>query len=56
MIEDLIEIYKAVNGIDEVNWKGNPVINTLLTRSNEVKIRKKTFKLKIRNDFANQSS
>ena len=56
---DLIEMYKSVNGLDEINWERNPVINTptdrVLTRSNGVKIRRDTFKSKIRNDFANQA-
>ena len=35
---DLIEMYKSVNGLDEINWERSPVINTptyrVLTRSN----------------------
>ena len=55
---DLIEMYKSVNGLDEINWERNPVMITptdrVLTRSNGVKIRRDTFKSKIRNDFAKQ--
>ena len=40
---DLIEIYKSVNGLDEINWERNPVINTPkvvdLTKSNGVRLR-----------------
>ena len=36
--EDLIEMYKSVNGLDEINWERNQVIDT--------------FKSEIRNDFA----
>ena len=54
-----IEIYKSVNGLEMFNSESNPVINTptdrILTRSNGVKIRRDTFKSKIRNDFANQA-
>ena len=50
---DLIEMYKSVNGLDEINWERNPVVNTpkvgFITRSNGVKIRRDTFKSKIRN-------
>ena len=57
---DLIEMYKSVNGLDEINWERNPVMITptdrVLTRSNGVKIRRDTFKSKIRNDFAKQVS
>ena len=48
---DLIQIYKSVNGLDEINWKRNPVVNApkvgVLTRSNGIKIRRETFKSKI---------
>ena len=57
---DLIEMYKSVNGLDEINWERNPVMITptdrVLMRSNGVKIRRDTFKSKIRNDFAKQVS
>ena len=55
---DLIEMYKSVNGLDEIIWERNPVVNTpkVLTRSNGVKIRRETFKSKVRNDFAKQVS
>ena len=53
-------MYKPVNGLDEINWKSNPVVHTpkvgVLTRSNGAKIRRDTFKSKIRNEFANQIS
>ena len=53
---DFIEMYKSVNGFDDINWERNPVINTtadrVLTRSNVVKIRRDTFKSKIRNDLS----
>ena len=56
---DLIEIYKSVNELDEINWERNPVVNTpkvgVLTRSNWVKIRGETFKSKIQNDFAKKT-
>ena len=29
---DLIEIYKFVNGLDEINWDRNPVVNTVIIR------------------------
>ena len=55
---DLIEMYKSVNGLDEIIWERNPVVNTpkvgVIKISNGVKIRRETFKSKIRNDFANQ--
>ena len=25
--EDLIEMYKSVNGLDEINWERNPVLD-----------------------------
>ena len=57
---DLIEMYKSVNGLDEINWERNPVVNTpkfgVITRSNGVKIKRDTFKSRIRNDFARQVS
>ena len=57
---DLIEMYKSVTGLDEINWERNPVVNTpkvgVLTRSNGVKIKRDTFKSRIRNDFARQVS
>ena len=53
-----IEIYKSVNGLEMFNSESNPVINTptdrILTRSNGVKIRRDTFKSKIRNDLRNR--
>ena len=56
----LIEIYKSVNGLDKINWERNPKVNTqkagLLTRSNGFKIRRDTFKSKIRNYFAREVS
>ena len=55
---DLIEMYKSLNVLDEINRDRNPVINTptdrVLTRSNRAKIKGDTFKSKIRNDFAKQ--
>ena len=52
----LIEMYKSVNGLVEINWERTPMVNTpkaeVLTRLNGVKIRRDTFKSKIRNDFA----
>ena len=24
---DLIKMYKSVNGLDDINWKRNPVVN-----------------------------
>ena len=57
---DLIGIYKSVNGLDEIIWERNPMGNTpkagVLMRSNGFKIRRDTFKSKIRNDFAKQVS
>ena len=53
-------MHKSVNGLDEINWERNPVVNTptvgVLTRSNVVKIKRDTFKSKIRNDFGRQVS
>ena len=47
---DLIEMYKSVNGVDEINWERNPVVDTpkvgVLTRSNGVKIRKEYIQIK----------
>ena len=57
---DLTEMYKSVNGLDVINLERNSVINTpkvgVLTTSNGVKIKKDTFKSRIRNDFARQVS
>ena len=57
---DLIETYKSVNGLAEINWGRNSMVNTqkagVLTRSIGVKIRRNTFKSKIRNEFAWQVS
>ena len=54
---------KSVNELDEINCEMNPVVNIVnipkfgvLTRSNEVKIRRDTFKLRIRNDLQRQLS
>ena len=56
MREYLIEMYKSVNGLDQIYWERNPVVNTqkvgVLTRSNGIKIRRDTLITKIRNDFA----
>ena len=50
---DLIEMYISLNGLVEFIWERNPVVNTpkveVLTGSNGVKIRRETFKSKIRN-------
>ena len=58
MREDFIEMYKSVNRLDEINWERNLMVNTpkagVLTRSNGVKIRRNTFKSKVRNDFVKQ--
>ena len=52
----LIKMYKSENGLDEINWERDAVINTptdrLLTGSNGEKIRRDTFKSKIHNGFA----
>ena len=46
---DLIEMYISVNGLDEIIWERNPVVNTpkvgVLTRSNGVRIRRDTLKI-----------
>ena len=45
---DLIEMYKYVNGLYDINWERNPMVNTqkarVLTRLNGIKIRRNTFK------------
>ena len=57
---DLIEMFKYLNRVDEINWEKNPMVNTpkdgVLTRLNGVKIMRNAFKSKIRNDFARQVS
>ena len=56
----LIEMYKSVNGLDEINWERNSVVYTpkvgVITRSNWVNIRRVAFKSRIRNDFVKQVS
>ena len=57
---NLIEMYKTVNRLNEINWERNPVVNTpkvgAITRSNGIKIKRVTFQSRIRNDFAKQVS
>ena len=46
---DLIQVYKSVNGLNEIKWKNDPVnVSTerVLTRSNRLGIQKKSFKSK----------
>ena len=55
-----LSAYKSAYGLDDINWERSPVVNTpkvrVLTRSNEVKIKRNPFISKIRNDFARQVS
>ena len=41
---DLIEMYISVNGLDEIHWERNPIVNTpkvgVIARSNGLKIRR----------------
>ena len=50
MRRGLIEMYISVNGLGEIIWERNPVINTptdrVLTSSNGVMIRRDRFKSK----------
>ena len=45
---DLIEMYKSVNRLVDINWDKDPVINTptdrVFTRSNGAKFKRETFK------------
>ena len=53
-------MYISMDGLDEINWGRNPLVNTPTdrdtTRSKWIYITIETFKSKIRNAFAKQVS
>ena len=56
---DLIQMYKSVNGLDEIKWENDRVnLSTegVLTRAHMFGIKRETFKSRNRNDFCKQVS
>ena len=56
---DLIQMYKSVNGLDEIKCENDPVnlsTDGVLTRAPRFGIKRETFKSRNRNDFCKQVS
>ena len=57
---DLIEMYKVVRGLDEIEWTKSPLLRTDIdlegpaqgVRGNRLRLRREAFKSRVKNKFA----